>query len=368
MRTWLTVREALATTWAAKVPSALVAFLVAAMCTGTLATVGRTVAAEEQLLERMDSAGARLLSVSDTRNDALISQTIVDQTAGLSAAERAIGTLPTIDVINGDVGPGGTLVPAWGVHGDLSGVARLTGGRWPGPGEAIVSEEAMSRLGLDAPVGWLAPASTTTVDDWAVVGRFEAREPFTNYESGVLYVAPQGRSLTTLHVVLTSAEAAQQAQTQVLGLIDPPTIDSVGIISPVSLAQLQEEVSGDLANFGRALLLGVLGGGALLVAIVTLADVLVRRKDLGRRRALGATRGTIVTLVVLRTLVPTVIGAGLGTAAGLYVTSRLGAGALPPWQFTLGTAILALLATSVAAVAPAVYAATRDPVRVLRTP
>ena len=51
-----------------------------------------------------------------------------------------------------------------------------------------------------------------------------------------------------------------------------------------------------------------------------LADVLVRRKDLGRRRALGATRGAIISLVTLRTL------------------------------------------------GPALYAATRDPVRVLRTP
>lgn len=49
-------------------------------------------------------------------------------------------------------------------------------------------------------------------------------------------------------------------------------------------------------------LLGVLGAGALLVAIVVLADVFVRRKDLGRRRALG----TIVALVIARTLLPAV--------------------------------------------------------------
>ena len=121
-----------------------------------------------------------------------------------------------------------------------------------------------------------------------------------------------------------------------------------------------------MATFGRTLLLGVLGGGALLVAIVTLADVLVRRKDLGRRRALGATRGAILFLVVLRTLAPALLGAALGVAAGLYATSRLGA--MPPWPFTLGTATLALLAASVAAIPPALYAATRDPVRVLRTP
>ncbi|MGO0576457.1 FtsX-like permease family protein [Ornithinimicrobium panacihumi] len=366
MRFWLMVREALATTWAAKVPSALVTFLVATMCAATLATVGRTAAAEEQLLARLDSAGSRVLAVSDARGDGLISPTVVDQAAGLSTSERAVGTLIPVDVVNGAVGQGATRVPAWGVHGDLSAVATLTSGRWPGPGEALVTTDAMARLGLDAPVGWVAQASTTVVDDWAVVGSFTPREPFGDYGTGILYVAPEGRALDTLHVVLTDAGVAQAAQGQVLALIDPPAPDSVTVTSPVSLAQLQEQVTGDLAVFGRTLLLGVLGGGALLVAIVTLADVLVRRKDLGRRRALGATRAGIITLVVLRTLAPALLGALLGVATGLYLTNRLGA--TPPWEFTTGTATLALLAAAAAAIPPALYAATRDPVRVLRTP
>ena len=368
MRWLLTLREALATTWAAKVPSALVTFLVAVMCAATLATVGRTAAAEEQLLARLDSAGARVLVVSDARGDDLISPTIVDQAAGLSTTERAVGTLIPVDVVNGVIGQGGTRVPAWGIHGDLAAVATLTSGRWPGPGEAVVTAEAMTRLGLDAPVGWVAQASTTVVDDWSVVGSFTPREPFGDYGSGVLYVAPEGRALDSVHVVLTSADVAQAAQGQVLRLIDPPAPDSVTVTSPVSLAQLQDQVTGDLATFGRTLLLGVLGGGALLVAIVTLADVLVRRKDLGRRRALGATRAVIVALVVLRTLAPALLGAAIGVALGLWATSRLGAGAIPPWEFTTGTATLALLAAAVAAIPPALYAATRDPVRVLRTP
>ena len=169
-------------------------------------------------------------------------------------------------------------------------------------------------------------------------------------------------------MVLTSSEVAQAAQGQVLRLIAPPSPDKVSVISPVSLAQLTEEVSGDLATFGRTLLFGVLGGGAVLVAIIVLADVLVRRKDIGRRRALGSTRGAIVSLVVLRTLVPALLGAALGVALGLWTTNRLGTGALPPWEFTAGTATLALLAAVVAAVPPALYAATRDPARVLRTP
>ena len=235
----------------------------------------------------------------------------------LSTTERAVGTLIPFDVVNGAVGQGAPRVPAWGVHGDLSSVATLTSGRWPGPGEAVVTDEAMTRLGLDAPAGWVAQASTTVVDDWAVVGSFAPREPFTDYATGILYTAPEGRPLDTLRIVLTDASVAGAAQTQVLRLIDPPAPDAITVTSPLSLAQLQEEVTGDLQQFGRTLLLAVLGGGALLVAIVVLADVLVRRKDLGRRRALGATRGGILSLVTLRTLGPALLGAALGVAVGI---------------------------------------------------
>ncbi len=85
MRAWVLAREALATAWANKVPSTLVALLVAAMVAGTLATVGRTAAAEEQLSERMDAAGSRLLTVRDARGKGLLSPTIVAQSAGRSA-------------------------------------------------------------------------------------------------------------------------------------------------------------------------------------------------------------------------------------------------------------------------------------------
>ncbi|WP_029541931.1 FtsX-like permease family protein [Serinicoccus profundi] len=368
MRPWLVLREAAATAWAAKVPSALVLLLVAVMCAATIATVGRTAAAEQQLVDRLDEAGSRVLSVADARGAGLLPPTVVDQARSLSTVERGIGALIPVDVVNGVIGQGGTRVPAWGMHGDLSAVAELTGGRWPGPGEAIVTGTAMEQLGMEDPVGWLALASTTVVDDWSVVGSFTPREPFDDYATGVLYVAPADQPLDTLHVVLADASAAQTTQSQVVALVSPPTPDALTVTSPVSLAELQAQVTGDLAAFGATLLLGVLGGGALLVAIVVLADVLVRRKDLGRRRALGATRVTIVGLVVGRTLLPALLGAGLGVGAGLFAVSRIGTGVAPPPDFSIATATLALVAAVIAAVPPAVYAATRDPVRVLRTP
>lgn len=368
MRVLTLIREALATTWANKVPSTLVCLLVAVMCATTLATVGRTAAAEAQIADRLDAAGSRLLIVSDTRRGELISQAVVDQARGLSVTERAVGVVVPVDVTNGVVGPGGTRVPAWTIVGDLADVVRLTAGRWPGPGEALVSATAQQALGMDHPVGVVAVASTsaTAIADHNVVGAFEPRDPFGDYAAGLVIAAPPEATADSLHLIVTDSRAAAAAQATVLALVDPPTFDAITVQSPVGLAELQAEVTADLGNFGRTLLLGVLGAGAILVAIVVLADVLVRRKDLGRRRALGATRATILALVLTRTLLPALLGAGIGTATGLWLTARWDA--TPPWQFTLGTITLATLAALASAVPPAMYAASRDPVRVLRTP
>ncbi|WP_150462989.1 ABC transporter permease [Nesterenkonia ebinurensis] len=363
------LREAANTAWATKVPSALIVLLVAVMCAATLATVGRTAAAEAQLYERLDSAGARVLTVTEPSHDSyeLINAATIGQTGALSSTERALGTITAIDVVNGEIGEGGERVPAWGIYGNLENVVTMEEGRWPQPGEALVSAEAMDRLNLDAPVGWVEQATSNPMEDWAIVGTFSPRDPFGDYTAGIVYpVSPDQPAATTLHVVLHDANHAGPAQSAVLQLLDPPATDHLTVQSPMSMAQLQDELTGDFTTFGRTLLLGVLAGGAFLVAIVVLADVLVRRKDLGRRRALGASRGVIVGLVLLRTMVPALLGAGAGVAGGLAMARSFEA--QPPWEFTAGTAVLAVLAACVFAVIPAIYAATRDPVAVLRTP
>ncbi len=94
--------------------------------------------------------------------------------------------------------------------------------------------------------------------------------------------------------------------------------------------------------------------------------VLVRQRDLGRRRALGADRPTIITLVVTRTLIAATLGALAGTAAAVVITTSSGVRA--PAGFIGAVAILALLTAAIAAIPPAAIAAYRDPVAVLRTP
>ncbi|MGO1590772.1 MAG: ABC transporter permease [Ancrocorticia sp.] len=366
MRIRLVFRESWAMVTASKVSSLLVTFLVLAMCTATLLTVGRTAATEVQVQERLESAGSRLLVITDLTTDKqYISPTVVDSVNGFSTVERSFGVRSTVDVVNGALGAGGTKVPAWGITGDIGDAAILVNGRMPGPGEALASATAMENLGLDGAAGWVRLDSEAGLLDLNIVGSFESRTPFNDYEAGILYVPLTDGPSSTLQVILADSEVAQATQTAVLGVMDADPGD-IKVQSPIGAAELQSQVMGDVAVFGRALLLGVLGGGAVLVATVTLADVLVRRADLGRRRALGATRSTIIALVVLRTAYTALIGAVLGIIIGRAITGQMGA--VPPTSFSIGVGMLSLIAALLSALPPAIYAASRDPVGVLRTP
>lgn len=361
------LREALATAWASKVPSALVCLITAAMCIMTISTVGRTAAAEEQVAQRIDSSGARQLVVTDKKADGLISESIISMASNFSVIERSVGLGSPTDVKNLAIGEGATPVPAWAVIGDIGSVAQLEAGRYPGPGEALVSTQALRKLGMQYPVGAVRIANADIPVDFAIVGSYTPRDPFTDLDQGVIYEAQSGSSATNLHLILNDASQAAVAQGSVLSLFgqlaDP---EAISVRSPLQMAKLHDEIVGDLGSFGKSLLYGALGIGSLLVAVVVFADILVRRKDLGRRRALGATRSDIVTLMLIRTLIPAVAGALVGMLGGLGIT--VSTGSVPPFAFCLGIVILALLSAGASSLVPAAYAANADPVKVLRTP
>jgi putative ABC transport system permease protein len=95
-----------------------------------------------------------------------------------------------------------------------------------------------------------------------------------------------------------------------------------------------------------------------------------RRREIGIRLALGATRASVVGLILRQALTPTLLGAVFGAggavAVGLIVRSRLyGAAPIDPLAFAAAAAVLAT-ATVIASVAPARDAASVDPVEVLR--
>lgn len=366
MRLGALLREVIASAFAQKVPTVMVAILVAAMCATTLATVGRSAAAEAQVLQRLDSAGARFLVVKDAKNNGFLTDSMVAMADGLSTVELAVGLSSPFDVVNGAIGAGAVKVPTWQVLGDMTQMVTLLSGRWPEPGEAIASAAAQDKLGLDGAAGFVAGSGSMMGAQFPIVGIFAVAEPFASVATGVLVAAKPDVVARSLEIVISSAPLVPLTQRSVQQLLARINLDDLVIESPVTLAKLQQEVLGDLGQFGRGLMLLVLGAGALLTAVVVLADVLLRRKDLGRRRALGAPRWVIMALVIGRAVVAGTLGAILGTAVAWLVLAR--AGQPPIWTFALGTAVLAILVAAIAAIPPAIAASRQDPVKVLRTP
>jgi len=319
--------------------------------------------AEDQVLSRLDTAGSRLLVVTDDQNAGLVTPAVLQVLAGFDTVERVVGVDAPLDVVNTVIGDGGQRVPAWRITGGLEQAVRLTAGRWPRPGEALVAAAAMPRLGFTHPAGAVTDTSGRQYD---VVGSFTARPPFETFNAGLVIAGDEHTPTRSVHVVVTSVEAARATEALTLLTLAPPDASRITVRSPTALADLQRAVQGDLGDYGRDLLALTLGGGAFLIAVVVLAEVLLRRRDLGRRRALGASRRDVATLVLLRTIAAAIPGALTGTAAGVAAAAAWAD--QPPADFTAATATLTILVAATVAVAPAVLAARRDPVGVLRTP
>ena len=95
-----------------------------------------------------------------------------------------------------------------------------------------------------------------------------------------------------------------------------------------------------------------------------------RRRELGVRAALGASRGALVRLVLREGVSVTLTGVGLGIVAASLLTrlmTRLlfGTSPLDALSFSLGPALLVLVGIA-ASIIPAMRAASIDPARVLR--
>lgn len=364
MRITSLLREALATTWAAKVASALVVAVVAGMCFASVATVGRSASAVSDVTERLEAAGARRLTVVDTKRQGFVNESTLGVINAIDTVESAHALGTPFDTVNGAIGAGGAKVPVWGLLGDMSTAVNLVRGRPPAEGEAIISVETQRRLLLAEPVGYLT--TINGVRQFPIVGAYEADPALDKLDAGALVNVADNEMSPELVVTISSTAAAAATVQAVLSVLAPPAQDDVAVESPTGLAATARQLEADLANQGRSLLLLILGAGGLFVAAVVLADVLVRRRDLGRRRTLGVTRTDLVAMVTVRCVTTGALGACVGTVAAV-ITNRV-IGYDTPLQFALGVATLGLLVAAVAAIPPALYASRLDPVDVMRVP
>ncbi|HEX5632999.1 MAG TPA: FtsX-like permease family protein, partial [Gemmatimonadales bacterium] len=146
---------------------------------------------------------------------------------------------------------------------------------------------------------------------------------------------------------------------------------------PLDAMRTMDDVAAELLATPRTLgrvLLAFAGLAGLLMTLgihgIVAQSVVQRRRDLAIRRALGATRGSVISSVVRRSAIATLVGLGLGV-----LLVALSAGLLRPFAVevpptdgtTVSLALLLLLLVAVlGALPPALRAARLSPAAVLR--
>lgn len=364
MRIRSVAHEALASARSAPVPSALTVLIVSAMVLTVLLTTGRTVGAEQRVLSSIDSVGSRAIVVR-ADPDAGVTTAVLERLQGVDGIQWAGAFSGAVDATNQQI-PEGTRVPTRSVYSlqlDQLGIAeRKDAGEL-----AFASVAALEQLGLVDGAGAISVSDGRSV---GLGGQLVTPEYLAEFEPLVLIprdISESSEPIAVLVLVAATPELVPTIADFALSVLAPHDSSKVTLQTSDSLAQVKALVQDQLSSFSRSLMLVLLGVTALLVTVILFGLVMMRRKDFGRRRALGASRLLIVELL----LVQTAILAGIGSLTGVIaatVTLIVMGDPVPDVGFAAALCLLASVTTVFAALAPAVIASRREPIRELRVP
>lgn len=343
-------------------PSFMAVLVTAILCsTAILGTTGQTAAAEQTVLEQIDAAGSRVVVVSD-RTLQQLNAGHLDLLVATAGVEWALGFSPAQDGVNAYLpGSAGVAVRLWTGKPPAE-VEHAWNVR---EGNALASTAALQTLGF-TDLGALSTADRSSIP---IVGTLSVPSPLGFLEGSAIVWAEDPRNLVlrSIHVGTDTPRAAVDVADLIPLYVQPEQPDQLVVEAPDALLRLRRAVAGELGRYGRDVLALIIGIGALLMAVSLYAKVVVTRRQLGRRRALGATRSTIVLLVVVQSLLPATLGATL-SCAGYSLMSSVDVVRAVPLLFQAG--IVGLIASTAlyASLVPATTAAFADPAAVLRQP
>lgn len=345
-----------------RVTSAIIATIVAIAVAATLLTVGRSVQQQREIAAVFTSGGGQSVVIEDDLDPTLIVPGALARVESIDLALAVVGLGSTIDVRLTTM-PGAAPVPARAVFG--ANEALVFTSDEPG---AFVDEAAMTRLGLTEAGGAVTDSFGHI---WPIVGRFRASGPFSDLSSFVLVRGEPAQSdgLSTIrryHVVVDSPAAAVTVGPAAIAALGVAP-GSMSVSLPIEVADLQAQVESATVRFGSVLVAAVLGLASITGALAVFAVVSARRRDYGRRRALGSSRVQLVALVESSTVLAAVPGACVGVLIGV-VWLRITIGGWIGLEFPLAAATLAVGAVGLGALPSALVAGLRDPLNVLRTP
>lgn len=341
----------------------VLALVAAAMMLATLLTAGRAAATEAEIVSSVDGAGSRLIEVTITEPSPGLNSSAISRVRDLDNVEWVLALGPARDVRSVQL-ESRINVAARTLLTDLPPGVNVTAGREPGPGEAIVTTAAQKRLQLEYPVGAIADGSRT----YSVVGGFEAVGLIDTLGRLVLTgTTPEvPEQATLIYVLADDANNVEGVVNAFRAVADVPA-EYIVVKTSDTLIELGNVVNGSIGELSRQLAAGAIIAGVVLVALTMTLALTSRRRDFGRRRALGATRSALVAVILLEVGLPVIIGAitGLGIMAGLVIGLEA---AIPPPSFIAAAFGLTCVAGLLAAIPPTMWAARQDPLKILRVP
>lgn len=358
------VREAWASARSQPVASLLTVLVVMGMVLTVMLTTGRTVGAEQAVLGSIDSAGTRSIVIRADAGAGVTSD-VLDRAAGIRGVEWIGGFSAAVDATNAAI-PDGTRVPVRYLYGDDVPQLGIPENDTDGS-LAWASERALRDLGMLDGTGGLRLLSG---ESFGVTGPLVVPAFLAPFEPVVLlprHESTGSEELVLLVVVASSPELVTPVSEAVLSVLAATDPSKVSVQTSETLANLRGLIEGQLGSFSRGLVMALLGLTGALVAVLLYGLVMMRRKDFGRRRALGATKSLIIALLLTQTAVL----AGIGAVSGLVIAAAalLATGdPLPGAAFCLALVVLTMTTSLLAALVPAFVASRREPIRELRVP
>ncbi|RLP80759.1 FtsX-like permease family protein [Mycetocola lacteus] len=361
----LVAREAYVSAKSQPVATAITLLMVIGMILSVMLTTGRTIGAEQQVLSSIDAEGTRSIIIRAEDGSGLTSD-VLERVRGISGIEWAGAFSSAVDATNAEI-PDGERVPVRYFYGDNPTHLGFPTDALLTENLAYASSLALDQLGLSDVAG---AVKLTTGESLGMAGVISPPDYLAGFEPLVVVPRPLSSDGERVNIVVVFASQPElvapvsSAIVSVLGVEDPSKIT---VQTSEALAQLRSLVQGQLGSFSRGLVLAMLALMGALVAILLFGLVVMRRKDFGRRRALGATRGLIIALLLLQTGIVACLGIVVGILASVLILIASGA-PLPGISFIAALGILTLTTTLVAALIPALLASRREPIRELRVP
>jgi len=146
--------------------------------------------------------------------------------------------------------------------------------------------------------------------------------------------------------------------------------DNFEIMRPDNLASMVIENIQMLTAFATFIGIITMVGAAIGLMNIMLVSVTERTKEIGIRKALGATKTIIRRQFLIEALVICqmggVLGVILGMLSGNIMSLLLGGGFIVPWAWIAGGIMLCMIVGLASGIYPAVKAAQLDPIEALR--